>query len=125
MNVVDSCGWLEFLAEGPNAGFFAEVISDTATLIVPTVCIYEVFKVMLRERGEQDAIMAIAGMQQGNVRELTLHLAMEAARVSSLTHLPMADSMVVATARSAGATIWTQDAHFFGMDGVRYVQAGR
>lgn len=124
MNVVDSCGWLEYLADGPNAGFFAEAISDTGSLIVPAVCVYEVFKVMMRERGEQDAIMAVAGMQQGNVSDLTLHLALEAARVSSFAHLPMADAIVAATTRSAGATLWTQDAHFRDMEGVRYVRAG-
>lgn len=123
MNVVDSCGWLEFFADGPNAGFFSGAIDDVDHLIVPTVCVYEVFKTMLRQRGEEDAILAIAGMQQGRLSDLSVHLAIEAARVSSLARLPMADAIVLATARAGGAILWTQDSHFEGLDGVRYVEA--
>ena len=122
MNVVDSSGWLEFFAGGPNAGFFAEVFSKTDELVVPTVSIYEVFKWVLRERGESEAVMAVALMQQGNVVELSVHLSLEAARTSASLGLPMADSIILATARSADATLWTLDVDFAKVDGVRYVQ---
>jgi hypothetical protein len=67
MNVVDSCGWLEYFADGQNAAFFAPVIEDTASLIVPTVSLFEVFKRILQQRTENDALRAVALMQQGRV----------------------------------------------------------
>ena len=121
MNVVDSSGWLEFLAEGPNADFFADVVGATDELLVPTVSIYEVFKRVLQQRDESDALQAVALMQQGRVVDLTVHLALEAGRTSVAHGLPMADSIMLATARAHDATLWTQDGHFEGIDGVQYV----
>jgi predicted nucleic acid-binding protein len=121
VNVVDSSGWLEYFAAGPNADFFAPALSATDELVVPTISVYEVFKRVSQQRGEGDAIQAVALMQQGTVVELTLHLALEAARVSVATGLQMADSTILATARSFDATLWTQDADFASIDGVRYV----
>ena len=121
MNLVDSCGWLEFFADGPNADFFAPVLEKPDELIVPTVTIYEVYKRVLQQRGEGNAIQAMALMQQGHVVDLTTHLALEAARLSATLGLPMADSMVLGTALRRGATLWTQDADFAVVPGVRYV----
>jgi predicted nucleic acid-binding protein len=121
VNVVDSSGWLEYFAEGPNADFFAAAIEAADELIVPTVCVYEVFKRVCRQRGESDALLAVALMQQGTVTDLSIHLSLEAARTSMAPSLPMADSIILATARSADATLWTQDADFAGVEGVRYV----
>lgn len=121
MNLVDSCGWLEFFADGPNADFFAPVLEKPDELIVPTVTIYEVYKRVLQQRGEGNAIQAVALMQQGHVVDLTTHLALEAARLSATLGLPMADSMVLGTALRRGATLWTQDADFAVVPGVRYV----
>lgn len=122
MNVVDSCGWLEYFADGPNADFFAAALEDTDALIVPTVAIYEVCKRVLVQRSEGEAIQAVALMQQGTVQELTTHLALEAARLSASLALPMADSIMLATAVARGATLWTQDSHFANVSGVRYVR---
>jgi len=122
VNVVDSSGWLEYFAGGPNAGFFADVLSKTDELVVPTVSIYEVFTWVARERDESKAVMAVALMQQGIVVDLSVHLSLEAARTSASLGLPMADSIILATARSADATLWTQDIDFAKVDGVRYVQ---
>jgi predicted nucleic acid-binding protein len=121
VNVVDSSGWIEYFIDGPNAGFFAEAASATGELIVPTISVYEVFKWILQKRGESEAIMAAALMQQATVVELTAHLALEAARVSTALGIPMADSIILATARASGATLWTQDADFAAVEGVRYV----
>ena len=121
MNVVDSSGWLEYFAAGPNADFFAEAVEATDELIVPTVSLYEVFKRVLQQRGEGDALQAIALMQQGAVIELTSPIALDAARTSAALGLPMADSIMLATARSFAAPFWTQDSDFEGIDGVRYV----
>ena len=121
MNVVDSSGWLEYLADGPNTGFFAKAVEATADLIVPTVSLYEVFKRVLQQRGEGDALQVVALTQQGQVVELCGVLALAAARLSVDLGLPMADSVMLATARAWDATLWTQDADFDGVPGVKYV----
>ncbi len=123
MNVVDSCGWLEYLAAGPNADFFAPALEAPTELVVPTISVYEVFKRVLQQRGESDALQSVALMQQGSVVDLTAPIALEAARTSAALGLPMADSVMLATARSFEATLWTQDSGFEGVEGVRYVAA--
>jgi predicted nucleic acid-binding protein len=122
MNVVDSSGWLEYVAGGPNAGFFARAIETTRDLIVPTISVYEVFKRIDQQRGEGPALQVVALMHQGRVVELSSALALHAARVSVDLRLPMADSVVLATARAFDATLWTQDADFDGVAGVKYVR---
>lgn len=121
MNVVDSSGWLEYFAGGPNANFFAKPIEATAELVVPTLSLYEVFKKVAQQRGEGDALQAVAVMQQGKVVELSSTLALSAAKVSMQLSIPMADSVILATARAANAVLWTQDADFATVPGVRYV----
>ena len=120
MNVVDSSGWLEYFADGPNADFFSRAIEATAELLVPAVSLYEVFKRVMQQRGEGDALQAVALMQQGRVIELSSHLALSAARLSLEHRLPMADSMILASAKVYGATLWTQDSDFDGVPGVKY-----
>ena len=120
MNVVDSSAWLEYFADGPNADAFAPAIENLAELIVPTISVYEVFKRVLQQRSESDALQAIALTQQGQVIDLSMTLALDAARLSVLEKLPMADSIMLATARAWGATLWTQDADFDGRTGVQY-----
>ena len=124
MNVVDSSAWLEYFADGPNAAVFAEPLCDIAALVVPSMTIYEVFKVVYRQRGEDAALQAVALMQQGTVVELTASLAMVAAKTSLDTGLPMADSIILATARQHDAQLWTQDEHFRDVPGVRFVAKG-
>lgn len=121
MNVVDSSGWLEYLADGANAGFFAPALEAVRDLIVPSISVYEVFKRVLQQRGENAALQAAALMQQGRVVELTAPLALAAAQLSVEKSLPMADSIMLATARAFNATLWTQDSDFASIDGVKYV----
>lgn len=122
MNVVDSSGWLEYFADGPNADFFAEPIEgDPDRLVVPSITIYEVFKRILQQRDESGALRAVALMRSGTVLPLTDTLALAAAKLSVELRLPMADSVILATARGRDAEVWTQDADFEGLDGVRYV----
>jgi predicted nucleic acid-binding protein len=120
MNLVDSSAWLSYFADERNAGFFAEAISDTELLLVPTICIYEVFKVVLREKGEDDALQAIAAMQQGTVIELTAELAIESATVGHEEKLAFADSVIYTIAKRHNAIIWTQDEHFSGKPNVQF-----
>ncbi len=121
MNLVDSSGWLEYFADGPNAGFFAPAVEALDKLLVPTISILEVFKRVLQQRGEGDALKVVAHMEQGQVVDLDDTLALSAARLSLDFHLPLADSVILATARAHGAVIWTQDADFARIKGVKYV----
>ena len=124
MNVVDSSGWLEWFADGPGARHFARPLADVGALVVPTVSIFEVFRATLRQRGESAALQAAAQMRQGRVVPLDDALAMEAARLSVALKLPMADSLILATARRFDAVLWTQDADFAALEGVRYFGKG-
>ena len=120
MNLVDSSGWLEYFSDGPRASHFEKPLKDTARLVVPTVCLFEVFKVVIRERGEDDALQAAALMKQGVVVELTAEIALAAAKLSFVKKLPMADSIILATGRSTKATIWTLDKDFESIERVKY-----
>jgi predicted nucleic acid-binding protein len=122
MNLVDSSGWLEFFADGPNAKFFATPLKNVDELVVPTISIYEVFKSVLRQRDESAGLQAIALMKQGQVVDLTTNIAMMAAKLSLKHNVPMADSIILSTGRLYQATVWTQDADFKGLDGVEYVK---
>jgi predicted nucleic acid-binding protein len=122
MNVVDSSGWLEYFADGPNAEFFAPAVENTADLVVPTVSIYEVFERVLQQRDEGEALQAAAVMQQGRVVDLDAAIALSAANVSVGLKLPLADSVMLATARMHDATLWTQDVDFKNIEGVEYVE---
>jgi predicted nucleic acid-binding protein len=121
MNVVDSSGWLEYVAGGPNAGFFAKALEAPKELVIPTLSIYEVFKRIFQQRGEGDALQVVALMHQGAVVDLSSSLALRAARLATDLQLPMADSVMLATARAFDATFWTQDADFARVPDVRYV----
>lgn len=120
MNVVDSSAWLEYLADGPNAEFFAGAVEATGELLVPVITLYEVFKRIMQQRGEDDALQAVALMQQGQVIDLSSSLALASARIGLEHNLPLADSVIYSTAQSHGATLWTQDADFQGLPGVQY-----
>jgi len=123
MNLVDSSGWLEYFADGDNANFFAPAVEDIKNLIVPSICLYEVFKRILQQRTEDEALRAAAVMQQGRVVSLDPALSLEAAQLSFSLKLPLADSIILATAKAFGAIIWTQDADFREMKNVRFVPA--
>jgi predicted nucleic acid-binding protein len=122
VNVVDSSGWLEYLADGNNADYFAPAIEDVARLVVPTISLLEVFKRVLQQRGENDALQAIALMHQGKVVDLNVEIALSAARLGLQLDLPLADSVMLATARAHDAILWTQDSDFEGLEGVRYTK---
>ena len=122
MNLVDSSGWLEYFADGRNARFFAPALEDTENLIVSTINIYEVFKRILQQWGEDAALQAVALMHQAGVVDVTSPIAMDAVKLSTELKLPMADSIVLATARAYGAILWTQDADFEGLPDVKFTK---
>jgi len=101
LKVVDSLVWMEYFADGPNAEFFAPAIEDTDNLVVPSLTIFKVFKKLLAQRSETEAL--------------------QATRLSLECKLPLADSVILATARAAEAELWTQDADFEGLPGVKYI----
>jgi toxin FitB len=121
LNVVDSSGWLEYFSDGTNADEFAYPLARPKDLIVPVISIYEVFKRVLQQRDESAALEAAALMQQGRIIELNASLAMLAASLSVQHKLPMADSLILATAQEFDATLWTQDQDFEGLPKVRYI----
>ena len=121
MNLVDSSGWLEYFADGKNAGFFAPAIENTKLLMVASINCYEVFKRIAQQRDENAAMQAVAVMQQGTVVDLSADLAVVAAKIALDLKLALADSVILATARLSRAMVWTQDADFAAIDGVKYV----
>jgi predicted nucleic acid-binding protein len=120
MNLVDSSGWLEYFADGPNASYFAAPLEDTGHLIVPSICLLEVFKKILKEKGEAAALEKVAHMEEGTVIDLDSTLALAAAKLGHSTGLPLADGVVLATARMHHAVLWTQDSDFAAIEGVKY-----
>ena len=120
MNVVDSSAWIEYFTGGPNAKSFELPILNQAELVVPTMVLLEVYKHIRRHQGRDEALKAIAGMKQGEIQVLDERLALYAAEIGVEDGLPLADSVILATARLREATLWTQDSYFEGMDGVRF-----
>ena len=120
MNVVDSSAWLEYFADGLNAKHFAKVIEKPEELLVPSITLLEVFKRISQQRDEADALQYTAVMQQSTVVELDATLALHAAALGLRHKLPLADSIVYATAQARGALVWTQDTDFDGLPGVRF-----
>jgi toxin FitB len=120
VNLVDSSAWLEYFADGPNATFFESAITRKAELIVPTIVIFEVCKRVLQQRSEEEALRAVSVLHGGTVVSLSPELAVLAASVSCELKLPMADSVILATAQTHKAVIWTQDADFRDLPNVKF-----
>lgn len=120
MHIVDSSGWIEYIADDANANFFESPIIDSDNLLVPTICLYEVFKRVLQEFGEERALDAMGIMSLGTIIDLDRPIAIHAAQISNELKLAMADSIILAIARAYDATLWTQGEHFEGIEGIKY-----
>ena len=120
MNVIDSSAWLAYFAGDKNASVFSRPIENLDKLLVPSITITEVFKAVFRQRDEESALTVVAHMQQGQVIPLDAELAINAASYGLTYKLPLADSIIFATARKYAATIWTQDTDFKGLPKVRF-----
>lgn len=121
MNLVDSSVWLEYFAAGPQAGQFAAVVEQVDALLVPTIVLTEVTRRVIQQRDEDAALQIAAVLHQGQVVPLDSAIALSAAQLGVVHKLPLADSIIYATARHYAATVWTMDAHFVDLPGVRYV----
>jgi len=119
--VVDSSGWIELFTNGPQADRFLPVLEAEHALVIPAICILEVFKWILREHSEAQAIQAAAVMQHGLVVDLDTPLAMAAAQLSHTLRLPMADSIILVTARCYQARLYTMDTDFQGFSDVELI----
>jgi len=120
VNLVDSSGWIEYFVDGPNANFFAPPIENTKQLLIPTICLYEVFKKILQDRSEGEALQAVAHMKQGQVVGLDENLSLLASKQSHRLKIPMADSIILACAIFFHAKLWTQDEHFKSFPGIHF-----
>ena len=120
MNVVDSSAWLEYFADGPNADFFAKAIEKPDQMLVPSITLLEVFKRVMQQRDESAALQCVAVMQQGRIVDLDAAVALRAAALCIRHKLPLADSVVYATAQIGDAVVWTQDSDFEGLPGVQF-----
>jgi toxin FitB len=120
VNLIDSSAWLEYFADGPNAEFFAPAIEKRSDLIVPTIVVFEVFKRVLQQRNARAALETVAVLRHGRLVDLTGVIAIAAANISHSEKLPLADSIIIATARAENAIIWTQDSDFEGRPGVKF-----
>jgi len=118
--VVDSSGWIEYFADGPNATWFGRAINRADDLVVPSITVLEVYRYVLRNRGRQDALRVAATMRQGRVVDLDEGLAIEAAELGASLKLPLADSVIYATALANECEVWTQDPDFEGLDAVKF-----
>jgi len=120
VNVVDSSAWMSYFGGDKNAACFSKAIEDLDLLLVPSITLMEVFKNILRQRNEEVALAAIAHMELGRVIPLDSKLAIDAASYGLLYKLPLADSIIFATAQKFSAILWTQDGDFKGLPGVKY-----
>ena len=125
MNLVDSSAWLEYFAGGPLAGQLARAVEQTDKLIVPTIVVLEVAKRVMQQRGEDAALQVVSVLHHGLVVDLDAPLALSAAALGLEHKLPLADSVILATARQHDATLWTLVADFEGLPGVRYLAKRR
>ena len=120
-SVVDSSGWLELFTDGPQPDRFLAVLQAEEALVIPAISILDVFKWILREHSEAQAIQAVAVMQRGLVVDLDTQLAIAAAQLSHALRLPMSGSIILATARCHQARLYTMDADFQGLSDVELI----
>jgi predicted nucleic acid-binding protein len=122
MNIVDSSFWLEYFAGTDSGNIVSEIIENTNDLIIPTITLYEVFKKLLLETTEDNALFCIVHMKQGNIIHLDDELSLSASKLSIEFRLPMADSVIYATNLKYHCVLWTQDRHFSGLNFVNYFE---
>lgn len=121
MNILDSSCWLEYLSDGKKVKKISQVIENTKLLMVPSISIYEVFKKVLSFSNENQALQIVALMQQAKVVDLDISISMLSAKLSLQYKLPLADSIMLASAKYYKATLWSFDSDFKNIPGVKYL----
>ena len=121
MILVDSSGWIEFFTGGANAGKYGSYLEKASQVVTPTIVLYEVYKIVKRERTEEEALLAVAQIQKTRLVPLSESLALAAADMSLELRLAMADSIVYATARAENAELVTSDKDLRALHGVTYL----
>ena len=122
MILVDSSGWIEYLAARPNAEKFAPYIEGGEPLVTSAIQLYEIYKVIRRDISEERAIESISALRCTTIEPLAESLALEAADLSLEHGLAMADAMILATAVRHDAELVTADADFEGLAGVTLIR---
>lgn len=121
MIVVDSSGWVEFFTDGAVANEYAFRLRNLPSVVTPMIVVYEVYKRLKRELGEDDALIAVSAMQRSRVVPITQTIALAAADLSLQHGLAMADAMILATADEYGAELVTSDRDFEQIERVTYL----
>jgi predicted nucleic acid-binding protein len=122
MNLIDSCGWLEYFTEGPLADDYYVYLKKPSEIITPTIILYEVYKKIKKEKNEESALLAVAQIKETRLIPFSEYIALSAADLSLLHSLPMADAIIYATARMKKAKVVTSDPHFKKLDQVVYLE---
>jgi len=122
MIIIDTSGWLEYFTGGTNSKFFSTPIKNNSKIIVPTIILYELWKKISRERGEDKAVELVAQLKRYDIIPLDESLSISAAKISNEYKIAMADSIIYATAKKYNATLWTQDADFKDFENVKYIE---
>jgi predicted nucleic acid-binding protein len=122
MTIIDTSGWLEYFTGGPNSDFFSTAIKKDPNIIIPTIILYELWKKISREKGEDKAIELVAQLKRYEIVPLDESLSISAAKISNEYKIPMADSIIYATLMKYNATLWTQDSDFKDFENVKYIE---
>jgi predicted nucleic acid-binding protein len=121
LKVIDSSGWLEFFTDGPLADEYADHLKDLSQIVTPMIVLYEVYKRVKRERGEDEALIAVAQLRKTQIVALTDTIALRAADLSLEYKLAMADAMVYATGLLRDMVVVSSDDDFKDLPGVIYL----
>jgi len=124
LNLVDTCGWIEWLTDGALSNDYAPYFDATDSLLTPTSVQYELYKWVSGNHGTEAALKAVAVSEQTQVIPLTTAIALQAADLSMEHELSFADAIIYASACFHGATLITSDNHFEGLPGVVYFRKG-
>ncbi len=121
MIIVDSCGWLEWFSDGVLAQKYQKYLENKNELLVPTIVLYEVYKILKREVGEEKALLAFGHMKISEVIHFDENLALQAADISLLHNLAMADAIVYAASLENNCRLITSDGDLKSLPQVTFI----
>lgn len=121
MIIVDSCGWLEWFTDGKLANQFKKYLASPGNILMPAIILYEVYKILKREVGEEKALLAAGYMKNSTVIPLDGTIALVAADIALQEQLAMADAIIVATSRAYNCKIISSDVDLKEQSNVYYI----